>query len=342
MKGLLAYSSETGLGRQTYEMYKNLHPDKVLLVDLEQYNRMPTNHGTYYRPRIVNGIPSNQDVEWLVDGVDSILICETPLNYHLYEYAKQRGVKVVQQFNPEFLDFFRHPNWPKPTILANPSTWMMDKVRSLNVGCEVIHLPVPINIQKQRDIKEVKTLFHIIGRPAVHDRNGTLSFLEAAKRLGNKYKYIVYYQTPKDSRAIEYFQPVLDTLNGARRDLEIEVVTDVADYTSLYSRGDLLVLPRRYGGLCLPAQEAMSFGIPVIMTDVSPNNSVLPDYLLCKAYSKATFFAHVDVEYFEADVDDLVSKIESIDINRAVRDVKLIADSLSWDNLKSTYERILR
>jgi glycosyltransferase involved in cell wall biosynthesis len=33
----------------------------------------------------------------------------------------------------------------------------------------------------------------------------------------------------------------------------------------------LSLIPRRYGGLCLPALEAMSAGTPVVMPDCSPN-----------------------------------------------------------------------
>jgi glycosyltransferase involved in cell wall biosynthesis len=54
-------------------------------------------------------------------------------------------------------------------------------------------------------------------------------------------------------------------------DLHVEV-GNVADPAALYADADVLVLPRRYGGLCLPAQEAMSCGLPVLMTDCPPND----------------------------------------------------------------------
>jgi hypothetical protein len=36
------------------------------------------------------------------------------------------------------------------------------------------------------------------------------------------------------------------------------------------------VMPRRYGGLCLPAQEAMGAGLAVAMSDTSPNTDDWP------------------------------------------------------------------
>jgi hypothetical protein len=41
---------------------------------------------------------------------------------------------------------------------------------------------------------------------------------------------------------------------------------------SLYRWGDVLVLPRRYAGLCLPAYEMFALGGLVMMPDTSPQN----------------------------------------------------------------------
>ena len=44
----------------------------------------------------------------------------------------------------------------------------------------------------------------------------------------------------------------------------------------LYAGFDALLMPRRYGGLCLPMNEALFSGLPVFMTNVEPNNTILP------------------------------------------------------------------
>ena len=36
----------------------------------------------------------------------------------------------------------------------------------------------------------------------------------------------------------------------------------------------MLVLPRKYGGLCLPALEAAASGLAVLMPDISPNHEL--------------------------------------------------------------------
>jgi hypothetical protein len=42
-------------------------------------------------------------MDWLSDDVDLIFVCETPLNYCLFEKAEAKGVPVVLQYNYEFL-----------------------------------------------------------------------------------------------------------------------------------------------------------------------------------------------------------------------------------------------
>jgi len=48
------------------------------------------------------------------------------------------------------------------------------------------------------------------------------------------------------------------------------------DHWSLYDDADVLVMPRRYGGLSLPVQEAMAAGLAVVMTDCDPNPATWP------------------------------------------------------------------
>ena len=53
------------------------------------------------------------------------------------------------------------------------------------------------------------------------------------------------------------------------------------DQWRLYAGFNALIMPRRYGGLCLPMNEALTSGLPVIMSNTSPNDAVLPgDWLV--------------------------------------------------------------
>jgi len=342
--GILCYASQTGLGYQTKDYAEHLNPSKLMIIDLSQYNKMPIFRDWYkdFNTQWVSGIPTTQDIDRFLNALDVVFMAETPLNNYLFEAAKARGIKTVNAYNYEFLDYFRHPEWQGPTVLAGPTVWNIDIVKGLGKS-DVIHLPVPIQIDHPaRQIKECKTLFHIIGRPAVHDRNGTLSFLEAAMRLGNEFNYIVYYQTPSDPRAIEYFAPVKQKLEEVRKHLaHLSYFTDTENNADLFQNGDLLILPRRYGGLCLPMQEALSWGVPVVMTDVSPNNAILPEKWLVKSAQKDTFRGHADILVYEADVEALVANITQFKdvefIQEQSRVARQIAESQSWEVLKPRY-----
>lgn len=342
--GLLAYSTDTGLGNQTFEFYYHMHPEKTLLIDLSQHNQMKTNHAKYPTAKVNMGYPTNDSIKWLVEGVDVIFVCETPLNYFLFEYAKSQGVLTIQQPNPEFLDYFRQPHLPKPDVLALPTPWMRDKIEALNLSSKIIQLPVPVNREliPFREINRLETFIHIIGRPAVHDRNGTIAFLEAAKKLGDGYKYKIYMQVPTDKKAIEYHKPVAEAIEEAKKVVEIEVITDVPNYQNIYEEGDCLVLPRKYGGLCLPMQEALAAGMPVIMPSTSPNNDLLPSDWLVEANQVGSFFAHTDVDIYEINVDNLVDKMKSValymSVNNQIANSK--AEEISWGSLKPIYTQV--
>ena len=259
--GLLAYSSPTGLGYQTYNFYRYMQPEKVLVLDLSASNRMGTDHAKFGDQAIVcQGYPQNYNMEWLSQDMDCVFVCENPLNYHLYDAAKRNGAVSISQYNYEFLDYFQHPDWLKPDFLAAPTRWGRDKVEELNVA-PVLDLPVPFDRAHfpARHITKCTTFIHVVGRPSAFDRNGTLLFLEAAQRLGNRFSYKVFIQRPEDDKANEHYQALLPMLHFMRDG--VEVIYNTKDNADIYKSGDVLVLPRRYGGLCLPANEALSSGL---------------------------------------------------------------------------------
>lgn len=342
--GLLAYSSQTGLGIQTHNFFSHMSPSKVLAVDLSFSNRMSVDHSRFSGCRVARGYPTDADMEWLADGVDLVFLCENPLNYHLYQACRERGVRVVSQYNYEFLDYFLHPDWLRPSVLAAPTEWGIDRVRNLGVA-PVVRLPVPVDreLHRFRRIEKLETFVHVIGRPTAQDRNGTMAFLSAARAIGPEYRYKVFYQSPGDERAQEYFFPVAQALLECG-DI-VEVIADTPDHTELFESGDVLVLPRKYGGLCLPVNEALSCGMPVVMPNISPNNGWLPNDWLCRAFGVGIFEGRAWVDVFEADVDSLVEVMLRFGDDGFMSEANLvadsIADSISWDRLKPVYEDCL-
>lgn len=332
--GLLAYSTDTGLGNQTYEFYKHMKPAKTLLVDLSSLNGMETHHDRFPDAQIVQGIPDCNAMQWLVEGVDLIFVCETPLNYCLMEKAKAAGVPVVLQYNYEFLDYLQRPNLIPPAVLAAPSWWNKEDVIARNIA-PVVDLTVPVNDERirPREITVCRKMMHIAGKQAHMDRNGTLAFIQAAEKCGNKFQYVIYAQQldERTRRAIE------------RASVDIQLIENLENYEDMYAEGDVLVLPRRYGGLCLPMNEALAAGIPVIMPDISPNDQRLPKQWLVKANKADQFMARTMIDVYSVDPNFLAFKMcefaDETFMRWSNQEAIELGKGISWKQQKPIYDQ---
>lgn len=344
--GLLAYSSKTGLGYQTRDFAKHMNPSKVLVADLSRLNGMPVDHSWAggYEHKIDRCESPNyldkKNVEWLVDGMDVVFVCETPLNHYLFEYARRMGKKSVQQYNWEFLDYHRDRNKPAPDILAAPSYWKLREMRAMDIA-KVVHWPVPIDLDLfplRAEPSEEFTFVHVIGRPAAYDRNGTLEFLEAFNRLPEEYGARVFVQPPTDPRARTHYKEVEHALNRIKRS-NFQIIENEPDNTKMYAAGHVQVLPRRYGGLCIPMWESLASGMPVIMTDVSPNDMELPPDWLVPATHKGDFMAMTKIDLYSADAMRLAAcMLDSVyHHERDRKEARQLAEARSWQSLKKHY-----
>lgn len=353
--GLLACSSNTGLGYQTRDFFNYIKCDKTLIYDISKLNQMPVDHEWAFGSvhRITNGIPTNEECEWLVDDMDIIFVAETPLNNYLFEYARKQGVKTVLQYNYEFLSYFRDMMTPTPDVFASPSHWEIQKVKDLNLG-RVEYLPVPVvtEFRKPEVKKHVHRIVHVTGRPAMHDRNGTSEFLEMIQNpqfLLGDYRHIQFklcIQKPREPKTIEIYEKLKPKIDRAKHQLgeRLEIVWDAENQDQMFGDSDIMVLPRKYGGLCLPLWEAMSYGLPVIMTKISPNDAVLPDHWLAKSSFTGYFETHSPISMYKADVQSLLTKTLHV-INSIEKDSETaisLAKAMSWDERKSHYMELFK
>ena len=347
--GIVAYSTNTGLGVQTYNLYKYLKPTKVMLVDLFKLNGMETHHERFPGAQIVDGIPKNGDIDAFLVDLDVVFVCETPLNYYLFRRAKELGVKTVLQYNFELLDYFEQPKLPVPDVFAAPTWWRYNDVPFENKT----YLPVPIETKDvpYRVSDGVKTFLHIQGRPAVEDRNGVCIFAEAARiieeELPKRFQFIVRTQDRQVGQNLAYNAPWLKVS-----------ASDLPDSADLYKDGDVLVMPRKYGGLCLPVNEALARGMPVIMPDIEPNNRWLPDQWLVPAEKKGSVHTRLSIDLYECNARALANKMLELAAMQPRKDederpvigqhfaaeckeARALAMQYSWEGMKHTYETFL-
>lgn len=323
--GLIVRADKSGLGYQTRDYYKHLEPHKTLVVDISMYNGMPQHYEWYKDAMVSQGFPTQDVIRHFLKDLDVVLTAETPYSFELYKIARTMGVKTVCVENPEFYDHVVYPEFPLPDMMILPSVWKEQEIRDHAEGRGVkvvqIHHPVDRELIPFR-LRTSRQFIHIAGKPAAHDRNGTWDFM---------------YCCP-DGTVITQSDDL--AFNIRKKYRHSRVYTTISNNNEIYDMGDILVFPRKYGGNCLPLNEALSSGMPVIMPDIEPNSSLLPKHWLVPAHKVDSFAPRTEVDIYEIDHGALLEKMEwfrNCDIEEESRKANAIAESISWQTLKPKY-----
>lgn len=322
--GLIARADQTGLGHQTLEFYRAMRPAKTLCIDLTGINRQMGKetqyHQDWYPDATHTPFPLKAHVieEWLKD-LDVVFTCETPYNHHLFDVARERGIRTVRQFNYEFLDYLHDPTLPKPDLLLAPSKWMWHTLRAKckGWGVRLDYLPVPVATDrfKPKVRAKAKRFIHIAGHPTAGDRNGTEIVRNAMPLVKSDAEVVIY----EADHAKEYWE--------------------------LFD-GDVLLLPRTYGGLSLQLQESQAAGmVPMIgKHDPYAEEAVGIQVASEKGESLQTR-PGVNIERNCVDPKELAKAIDTLydmDISLLSQYSVDWADAHSWESLKPAYESLLR
>lgn len=249
--GIIARVDDRGLGNQTWEAVRHLNPDRVLVV------REPGSEAQGFEPHLerfpgalvvtdeVGRLPERPVREWL-DGLDVVYSAETLYDVRLAGWARLHGVATVIHANPEFFRDRMHD----PTVWWSATDWRLEH---LPRGTRVVPMPCPLDRWPQPNQENPRRVLHVAGRIAVGDRNGTKIVLAA-------------------SHLLEDIEVVI-ACQGDLPDSPATKIPAAANYWELYQEAPILVMPRRYGGLCLPVIEACGAGLVPIMTDTEPNRT---------------------------------------------------------------------
>jgi glycosyltransferase involved in cell wall biosynthesis len=303
--GIIARSDNTGLGNQTKELVSMLNPDKILLIDSTPFNKNKQHPEWYNEYNCIKsyGFPSSQHIKLFLNDIDVVLSCETFYDQNFIKYTNQRKVKTILQYNYELFGHLSNPNLPLPTVLLSPSIWQIEHIKKMfGNKTKVVHLPPPtdeslFNKVKENNLsKSHNRILHIAGKKAAKDRNGTETVIDMLKYSKENYELVI-----KSQNEIE------TNINDSRLKIEVGNPDNRED---MYNGFDAMVLPRRYAGLCLPMNEALLSGLPVFMTNVSPNNFILPSDWLVRSDSIGTIRTKVRLELFEANPKELAKKID--------------------------------
>ncbi len=340
--GIVVFGNNGGLGNQTRRLTYMLKPYRVLLIDARGFSKNKQHNESWYdnfQGYKVDGFPTNREINVFLKGLTHVLVCENPLNFFLFSRAKQLGIKTYCQSNYEFCDNLQKPELPLPDMFLMPSFWHIDTMSAKYGDEKVTHLPPPTDPNEFAEAREInfnrtgkKRFIHIVGTLAVHDRNGTLDILESLKHTKSDFELVIRSQRELPEEYV---------VSDPRVRYIIENAEEPQD---LYMNFDAVILPRRYGGLSLCTNEGMMSGLPIIMTDISPNNQLLPKKWLIKAEKKGDFFTRTTIDIYGVKPKHLAKKIDWLvkqDLEAMKTEAFEIAHkSFSPDSLREKYEEV--
>lgn len=262
--GLLARCDDRGIGFQTLEFARHMHPEQVLVVRepgaerkgfLPHFDWYPDADVVTFDPR--TGTLPEDAMRSFLEQVDVVYMVETPYDFRLLTIADELGVATVVHANPEFWRW-DDPTLPRPTVWWLPTKW---RAEHLPPECEIVPVPVPDAPETTPPHPdEPLSVVHVAGHRAAADRNGTTVMFQALRHMRGRLRVRIDCQDPR-----------LPSVRGGRVPVERRL-GGVSDRWRLYDDATVLALPRRYGGLCLPVLEAIAAGVVPVLPDVCPND----------------------------------------------------------------------
>lgn len=306
-------------------------PEKILVCWTEHQTRghaRPEIFEEFGEVRTCRRAPKPQDAQWLVAGVQSVFTVECWYQYEVPVEARRRGVPSFVQGNPEM------SGEEMCDVMLAPTPWRIDALHG-----NVHHLPFPtdLDLLPRRKIDSVKTLYHIAS-PAMCDRNGTELVLDACQYVTQDCRLLI-------RGGHQYGR------HGVQRIGNVDI-TWLPHHPGMFYEAwdidvDALILPRRYGGLSLPMQEAATLGLPIITLDLDPQNQWFPQHCLVSAHQIASERMRGGLfNIYGANPEGIAERIDGLlkdppfarSIASACYDW---AKSRSWDVLRPLYLELL-
>lgn len=339
--GLIARMDDTGLGNQTRNLYKMLQPDKTMVINSRSFKSNVTQHPDWYNndphAYIVDGFPTLSHVRVFCKDIDVLLGCEIFYALAAPTVARQLNVATALQYNWEFLDYLNNNTIDKPDIFISPSYWHLNDMTT--VTDNFVYLPPPLDetdfIDTQRynlnSKSEKLKLLHVVGKPAIADRNGTDALLAAMRQVrSDNVELVIRSQEPLGPIATD------NRVKFEHRNLK--------NVSALYDYTDVMILPRRYGGLSLPMNEALMSGVIPIMTDIEPNNKILPKEWLVESTLGQPIQTRSLIDTYDVNITKLAEKIDELAEldkeqlkSQKLQAIKLAQDNFGFGTLKPKY-----
>jgi len=252
--GAVLRADEGGLAAQSISFSNQFPIDRALVVDVGNTRGVAdASRLCALEVRVTDGLPNDDDVNWLIDKSDVIWSAETFYNPMLVVWARAKQVRTVLTGNPEL---FQH-KVPRPDVVTLPTAWQAHTVG----GATVLQWPVDLADIAEAPRTHADKFVHV-STSAMADREGTEIVKDAIAHMKEPAAWHV--------RLTANYRPAKLVPSWVNLTSSYEMV---ADRKAIWpDDGDVYVVPRRYGGLSLLTQEAAARGMAIIHTDTMPYN----------------------------------------------------------------------
>ncbi len=305
MKGAVVFAVESGLGRQAKQFYDHGIFDTVLIHPHSTF----VEHPEWYPNRV-------RDYNELLEKVDEVWFFETPFNWYYVTQAREKGVKTV------LVAMYECTQYPLPYTPDRIIGGSLLETQFFNA--EHINVPVPDEVQwKQRTY--AKVFVHNAGHLGLKGRNGTKELIEAMQYVKSPIKLLLRSQVP-----IRCTDP------------RVEIKIGDLPYKELFSEGDVFIYPDKFGGSCLPLQEAFASGMAVMSSNRFPSSTWLPNEILIpiEGYQKERIYREFDSAIVDPKkIAETIDRWYGEDISKFSLAGKKWGRNNTWNKLKKLYEK---
>jgi hypothetical protein len=272
--------------------------------------------------------------------LDVCLFFETDYNPHrrmpgaptVLDIAKEEGCRTVLMAMPE-LHRWSQDHDRAPDVIWLPTTWETDRFDNFTL------MPVPVATDRLpfQQRTNISRVLHVIGSNAMADRNGTELVIGCARAnpdIEFTIRSAVNLEGPNSAGPRRHMK------NWRLPNVTLEIAP-IDRYWNVTEGADMLLLPRRYAGLCLPASEAAARGMVVVMLDRQPERDWLPPEALAPATIRRDIrvpggiFATYDSPGVSATVRNIVDN-PTVACSLSITNGRW-AKAHSWDALLPTY-----
>ena len=214
-------------------------------------------------------IDSDSFEQWIkANKIDTVIFVEEQFTTNLVSICNKLSVKSInyivwENFNPSQLNYYK-----QFTYLVCPTKCTYNLLKNEYLLNNAVHVPWGIDLDTytwQEPVKKDKpVIFFPAGWGGVADRKNEKAVIDAFSYVCPRDKSSLHIHTQQEGQSAKA-QGIIKTSGTVDRNQLIQY----------YKEADVIVLPSRFEGNCLPQQESMALGRPTIVPDYPPLNERL-------------------------------------------------------------------